>query len=60
MPNAVRIAHVPSAVVPRDRSQGNLSRPIVVGHPVAALPCGIYAALSELTRVGAARRGPLA
>jgi len=29
-----------------------------VGHPIAALPCGIHPAVSGLLRVGAARRGP--
>jgi len=60
MRNEVRIATVLSAGLPRDRSQGNLSRPSVVGHPIAALPCGIHPAVSGLLRVGAARRGPAA
>ena len=38
----------------------DLSRPIVVGHPIAALPCGIHPAVSGLLRGGAARRGPAA
>jgi hypothetical protein len=60
MRNEVRIATVLCAGLPRDRSQGALSRPSVVGHPIAALPCGIDPAVSGLLREGAARRCPAA
>ena len=48
---ADRIATVPSAVVPRDRPQGNLPRPIVV------VPSGRRAA-GGLPVPGTADRGP--